>query len=28
LLDAAYKYKMLTQPVKLIDLLAPIAPVQ
>ena len=28
LLDAAFKYKMLTQPVKLIDLLAPIAPVQ
>ena len=28
LLDAAFKYKMLTQPVKLSDLLAPMAPVQ
>jgi NitT/TauT family transport system substrate-binding protein len=28
LLDAAFKYKMLTQPVKLVDMLAPIAQIQ
>jgi NitT/TauT family transport system substrate-binding protein len=28
LLDAAFKYKMLTKPVKLVELLAPVAPIQ